>query len=411
MHFRLGRNDRILVGSTPILTMPRTAMLARTITSSSLLLAVTLLLAAPTPQLAAQGCTSGTFWKRDSLPIAPGSIPLGVSVIQGMCEGESAGVVFEVPANMPVQRITKVVAPWGERFGSGGFLAALDFEVYDGVSFSGQNVNMGQLVFSLSQQAAQTMQVSSHALNELDTSIYNIIVGAQPPVGGVRRFAICFRCDTNFHPSGSCASGWPANFFTDNSQTPALFCNPAITPQQTSIIQIAGQGWRDAALATVQGFPLCPFYFSGVWAIRCCSEDAFPASYASFAPGCANSIGTSQLINAVLPRLGQTMIVNITQMPIGLGLMITGTSNQMSTLGFLPFDLTAVGMNNCFLRTSLDLTDGLITFGTTGSWALAIPNQNNLLGTRFYQQAFVFDPPLNAFGGAMSDAAEWQIGN
>jgi hypothetical protein len=45
----------------------------------------------------------------------------------------------------------------------------------------------------------------------------------------------------------------------------------------------------------------------------------------------------------------------------------------------------------------------------SGTWA--IPNQTNLLGSQFYQQAFVFDPPLNSFGGAMSDAAEWQIGN
>lgn len=313
-------------------------MLARTIASATLLVASSL-----SSGLAAQGCSSGTFWQRDSLPAVPSSIPTGVSVIQGMCEGESAGVVFEMPANMPVQKITRVV-------------------------------------------------------------------GTQPPVGGVRRFAICFRTDINFHPSGSCATGWPANFFTDNSSF-QFVCNPAITPQQTSIIQIAGQGWRDAALATVQGIQLCPLYYSGTWAIRCCSEDAFPATYSSFGPGCPNSIGTAQLINAVLPRLGQTMIVNVTNMPMGLGLMITGTSNQTSTLGFLPADLTALGLPGCDLRVSLDLTAGIITFGTTGSWSLAIPNQTNLLGSQFYQQAFVFDPPLNSFGGAMSDAAEWQIGN
>ena len=362
------------------------------------------------PHLAAQGCSSGTFWQRDTLPSVPSTLPVGVSVIQGMCEGESAGIVFELPAGMPVQKITKVVAPWGAAFGANGFQAALDLEVYDGVSFSGQNVNMGQLVFSLTQQATQNLQVTSHALNELDTSPYNIIVGAQPPVGGVRRFAICFRCDINFHPTGSCATGWPANFFTDNSAT-QFICNPNTTPQQTSIIQIAGQGWRDAALATVSGIPLCPFYYSGVWAIRCCSEDAFPATYSSFGSGCPNSLGTPQLINATLPRLGQTMIVNVTNMPIGLGLMITGASNQTSTLGFLPYDLTAIGLPGCFLRTSLDLTDGLLAFGSTASWSLAIPNGVQLLGAEFYQQAFVFDPPLNAFGGSMSDAAVWQIGN
>ncbi|MFT4840536.1 MAG: hypothetical protein ACJAUC_004871 [Planctomycetota bacterium] len=393
------------IAERSISTMPRITMLARIFTSAALLIATSL-----SSGLPAQGCTSGTFWQRDSLPAVPSSIPTGVSVIQGLCEGESIGVVFEMPAGMPVQKITKVVAPWGAAFGASGFLAALDIEVYDGVSFSGATVNMGQRVFSLTQDANQNMQVASHGLNQFDTSGYNIIVGGQPPVAGVRRFAICFRTDTNFHPSGSCAAGWPANFFTDNSQF-QFVCNPSITPQQTSIMQIAGQGWRDAALATVQGLQLCPLFYSGVFAVRCCSEDAFPASYASFGTGCPNSIGTAQLINSVLPRLGQTMIVNVTNMPVGLGLMITGASNQTSTLGFLPADLTAFGLPGCDLRVSLDLTDGIITFGTTGSWSLAIPNQTNLLGSQFYQQAFVFDPPLNSFGGAMSDAAAWQIGN
>lgn len=371
------------------------------------------LLALPISSLTAQGCTTGTFWQRDSLPAIPTSIPTGVSVIQGMCEGESAGIVFEMPANMPVQKITKVVAPWGAAFGATGFQAALDVEVYDGVSFSGQNVNMGQLVFSLTQTANQNMQATSHGLNELDTSVYNIIVGAQPPVGGVRRFAICFRMDLNFHPTGSCATGWPANFFTDNTQAPSFpfTCNPNITPTGTSIIQISGQGWRDAALASVTGIPLCPIYYAGVWAIRCCSEDAFPATFASYGAGCATSIGTPQLLNAALPRLGTTMITNVTNMPIGLGLMITGVSNQSSSLGFLPLDLGPFGMPSCFLRTSMELTDGLLTFGTTGSWSLNIPNQVALLGSQFYQQAFVFEPGLNTFGGAMSDAAQWQIGN
>ncbi|MFY9342194.1 MAG: hypothetical protein WAT39_06885 [Planctomycetota bacterium] len=372
------------------------------------------LLGAAAPALA-QGCaTAGTFWKRDTLPVTPSGLT-AVSVIQGMCEGESAGVVFEMPASMSVQRITQVVAPWGAALGVNGFQALLDVEVYDGVSFSGANVNMGTLVFSLSQAATANMQVQSHGLNVLDTSTYNIIVGAAPPTapGPVRRFAICFRCDFNGHPTGSCAGGWPANFFTDNSQQPTFpfTCNNVITPQRTSIIEIQGQGWRDAALASVTGIQLCPIYYSGIWCIRCCSQDAFPAYYQTFGPGCPNTLGTSQLLNAALPRIGQTMIVNITNVPQQLGLMITGASNAVSTLGPLPLDLTAVGMPGCFLRTSLDLTDGLFTFGPIASWSLAIPNQGGLLGLRFYQQAFVFNTALNPFGGAMSAAAEWQIGN
>ena len=359
----------------------------------------------------AQGCASGTFWKRDTLPDVPMNLT-AVSVIQGLCEGESAGVVFEMPANMPVQRITQVVAPWGAAGGVNGFQALLDVEVYDGVSFSGQVANMGTQVFSLTGALAAEMQVASHGLNTLDTSGYNIIVGAAAATGSppVRRFAICFRVDTNLHPTGSCATGYPANFFTDNGQF-QLSCNPAITPQRTSVIEIQGQGWRDAALATVQGTQLCPFFYSGIWCIRCCSEDAFPAYYQSFGPGCPNSIGTSALVNAALPRIGTQMIVNVTNVPMQLGLMITGASNQISSLGPLPVDLTPLGVTGCNLRVSLDLLDALFTFSTVASWSLNIPNQATLLGAQFYQQAFVFDLPLNPFGGALSNGAAWQIGN
>ena len=365
--------------------------------------------------VSAQGCVgSGTFWKRDSLPVSPTGLT-GVSVIQGMCEGESAGVVFEMPANMPVQRITQVVAPWGAPLGVGGFQAALDLEVYDGVSFSGANVNMGTLVFSLSQTATSNLQVQSHALNTLDTSNYNIIVGAAPPTGtpAVRRFAICFRMDVNLHPTGSCASGWPANFFTDNSQQPQFpfTCNNVITPQRTSIIEIQGQGWRDAALATVTGIQLCPIYYSGVWCIRACSEDAFPAFYQTFGTGCASSAGVTQLINATLPRLGQTMFVIVNNMPLSFGLMATGNSNVASNLGPLPLDMSGFGITNCFLRVSPDLLTTLVGGGGSASYSLAIPNANNLLGLQLHQQPFVFDPGLNPFGGALGNAATFQIGN
>lgn len=371
-------------------------------------------LAAAAPALA-QGCAgTGTFWKRDTLPVVPSGLT-GVSVIQGMCEGESAGVVFEMPANMPVQRLTQVVAPWGAALGVNGFQAALDVEVYDGVSFSGAFVNMGTLVFSLSQAATSNMQVQSHGLNTLDTSTYNIIVGAAPPTGSppVRRFAVCFRCDLNLHPTGTCATGYPANFFTDNSQQPTFpfTCNNIITPLRTSIIEIQGQGWRDAALASVTGIQLCPIYYSGIWCIRACSEDAFPAFYTNFGPGCPSSLGVSQLIPATLPRIGQTLFVIVNNMPVNLGLMLTGTSSVVSGFGPLPLNMTPFGITNCTLRVSPDFLTTLTGGGGSASYSLAIPNLVSILGAQFWQQPFVFDPPLNPFGGALGDAAALQIGN
>ena len=264
---------------------------------SALLLAAAATLVAP---LTAQGCAAPneTFWKRDTLPDIPAGLT-GVSVIAGMCEGESAGIVFEMPAGMGPQVLTQVVAPWGAQGGINGFQAVLDLEVYDGVSFTGAAANMGTQVFSLSGIGAN-MQVTTHGLNVLDTNAFDITVGNAPPTGNppVRRFAVCFRMDINFHPTGSCATGWPANFFTDNSQF-NLFCNNVITPIGTSLIEIQGQGWRDAALAQVSGVPLCPFYFSGIWAIRCCTRDAAAAAYSTFANGCAGTLPVATLFAEV----------------------------------------------------------------------------------------------------------------
>lgn len=377
-----------------------------------LLLAVEAPVAAP---VAAQGCPGpGTFWKRDTLPVAPSGLT-GVSVIQGLCEGESAGVVFEMPATMPVQRITQVVAPWGASLGVNGFQAALDVEVYDGVSFSGANVNMGTRVFSLTTASTSNMQVQSHGLNTLDTSTYGIVVGNAPATGNppVRRFAVCFRVDLNLHPTGTCATGYPANFFTDNSQQPTFpfTCNSVITPQRTSLIEIQGQGWRDAALATVSGVSLCPIYYSGIWCIRCCSEDAFPAYYNTVANGCPSSLPPAQLLPATLPRLGQTLFVIVNNMPVSFGLMITGTSNVSSSLGPLPLNMTPFGITNCLLHASPDFLTTLLGGGGSASYSLAIPNTANVLGLQFWQQPFVFDPPLNPFGGALGNTAALQIGN
>src|SRR5688572_11964320 len=101
-------------------------------------LAIVLSVLGAAAQALAQGCATagGTFWKRDSLPDVPAGLT-SVGIVAGMCEGESAGVVFEMPASMSVQRLTRVVAPWGHYpAGTPGFQAALDIEIYDGVSFS-----------------------------------------------------------------------------------------------------------------------------------------------------------------------------------------------------------------------------------------------------------------------------------
>lgn len=364
-------------------------------------LALTLGLGLCAPAVA-QGCSGlGTFWKRDNLPIIPtGATP--VAVIPGMCEGESAGVVFEMPANMSPQRIKQVTAPWGHGLGgTNGFVAQLDVEIYDGVSFAGGIPNMGTLVWSLA-PTQSAMQVQTHGLNTLDVSQYNIIVGLAPPTGTppVRRFAVCFRCDLNLYPGGTCAGGYAANFFTDAS-TSFGACN---TPLRTSLIEMLGVGWRDAATATVSGFPICPFAYNGTWAIRCCTEDAYPASYTTIATGCPGTPGVSHLISATLPRIGTSMLVIVNNMSVSLGIMLMGFTNYVP-----PIDMTFLGMTNCPLHTSFEFTYSLLGGGGQAVHTLALPLDNSLLSLTLYQQAVSFDA-INPFGAVLSDAARLVIG-
>jgi hypothetical protein len=365
--------------------------------------------------LTAQGCPGpGTFWKRDTLPIVPSGLT-SIGVVVGMCEGESAGVVFEMPANMAPQKITQVVAPWASASATPGLTAALDLEVWDGVSYSGAFVSMGTRVFSLSQNASGSIQAVTHGLNTFDTSTYNIVVGLAPPTGSpaVRRFAITFRIDINTVPD-SCNGGTVptsfTSFFTDATSTIFGGCNATVTPQGTSVIEIEGQGWRDPALAQVGFTPLCPYYYRGIFCIRCCSEDAFPAYYTTFATGCPSSLPPAQLIPATLPRIGTTMFVIVNNMPANLGVMITGYSETNSVFGALPLSTTPFGITNCTLYVSTDALTTLTGGGGAATFSLTIPPVLGLLGAQLFQQPAVVSPGLNPLEVALGNAAEFQIG-
>lgn len=351
---------------------------------------------------AAQNCPGpGTFWKRDNLPQVPG---LSIfAVVPGVCEGESAGVVFEMPANMAPQKLTQVTAPWGEgNAGVAGFQAQLDVEVYDGVSFTGGIPNMGTQVFSLG-ALGQGMNVATNGLNSLDVSSYDIVVGLAPATGTppVRRFAICFRVDLNLGP-GTCAAGYTSNFFTD---TTALG-GPCTTPQRTALIEMQGQGWRDASLAQFTGLPLaiCPIAYNGTWAIRACSVDAFPASFTTIAAGCPGTIGVSHLIPATPPRIGTSMLVIVNNMTLNLGIMLMGFTNFAP-----PIDMGFLGMPTCPLHTSFEFTYSLAGGGGQAVHTLALPLDNSLLGLTLYDQALSLDP-INSFGAVLSDAGRLVIG-
>lgn len=350
-----------------------------------------LILGALAATLSAQACpsVSDTFWKRDTLPAIPGGTPLSFSVIQGLCEGEAAAVVFNLPAGMPPQKLTQVVAPFGAAGGASGFVAQLNVEIYDGVSFTGQLPNMGTQVFNLGNATGSAMQVTSTGLNTLDVSTYNITVGNNPTH---RRFAIAFRLD--FNPNGNCNAGYPANLFTDNTVSSGLFCNPNITPAQTTLLDIAGQGWRDGAYATVMGFPLCPLYYAGIWAIRGCSTNAAPPNPLQITALSANPVQTPGTLVLQFAAPGFNGFPYVAALSFGTtgGLFVPGSAQIPLTpdpLFFWSLDPAQSGM-------MLFNFQGIVGASGTGTALLNIPLP---IGAHTLKAAFVgISPPPNPWG-------------
>lgn len=216
------------------------------------------------PVASAQVCPNATdtFWQNDTLPQVPtGSLP--TAVIRGLCEGEAGAQVFTIPSNMGPQKINKVAAGFGHVLGSPGFNATANIEIYDGLTWNGSIPVLGAKVFDFNADAASSVQLLSHAINEVDLSAFNIVVGNTPS----KRFVIAFRI--NINPNGSCAAGYSANLLTDYNGGGGCTTTP-----QTSLIDISGLGWRDGAVAQIGGIFLCPLFFNGNWLIRTCTEDS-----------------------------------------------------------------------------------------------------------------------------------------
>lgn len=138
---------------------------------------------------------------------------------------------------------------------------------------------------------------------------------------------------------------------------------------------------------------------------------ASDAGYGLFGLGCAGTNGVPTNFATALPRLGQTMTVQMDNLPIGAAFYAIGFSRTLSLLGPLPLDLAPFGAPNCSLRVNPDVMVLAINpTGTTALQNLAIPNNLGLLGMRFYAQAASLDTPANTLGLVMSDAAAGVIG-
>ncbi len=335
----------------------------------------------------AQDCQGATLFKNDVLPAVP-SGQTTFSVIPGLCEGEAAGAVLDLPGSGAPQRLTSVGVGFGAASGASGASAVVNLEVYDGVSFSGAVANLGPKVFDYANDVGGNLQLISSSVNEIDLSAYNVVVGNS----GDTDFVVVVRILLN--PNGSCATGYQTNLFTDNSQPPGFTCNPAITLPGRNLIDIEGQGWRDASKATITGIPLCPFFFSGNWVLRACGEDAEPqnplqtiVNTPTVVPGGAASLTFSAPGFEGMPYLAAASGGTSPGIPL-----FSGTPGQVGIVPLNPDGIFMVSLNNSAVFVNFQ---GAIAGSGTSPGLIIVPNDPGLIGLDIYV-AFLVIPPAPA---------------
>lgn len=135
-----------------------------------------------------------------------------------------------------------------------------------------------------------------------------------------------------------------------------------------------------------------------------------PATFTTFCTGCANC-GVFPTIGYTggLPTVGNPAfkITEAGACPSVPTFLILGMSNTAFGGGALPFNLGFLGFPACNLCVSPDAIVGAVTDGLgTASVPLPIPDDEYLIGVKFYAQWIDFGPPLIG----MSDAAQIVIG-
>lgn len=126
-----------------------------------------------------------------------------------------------------------------------------------------------------------------------------------------------------------------------------------------------------------------------------------------------NSTAVPVLSSAETPQIGNQFPVTVSQArPNSAALLLFGVSNRTWGSLSLPFDLGVIGAPGCPVLASGELALSVATrTDGRGTITLDIPNNIYMLGGRFYNQYLVVDPPANALGLAVSNAAVGVVGN
>jgi len=136
---------------------------------------------------------------------------------------------------------------------------------------------------------------------------------------------------------------------------------------------------------------------------RPCVRKLITASYTYSGTGCSGSRGVPQLQASGRPVIGTWLVIGITGAGPGLpAAMNLGVSNTTWNGNSLPYDLGPLGAPGCFIRASGEYIQPLVTDASGNcSVGYPVPNTISVVGTRFYNQGFVYEP-VNSLGVAVT---------
>jgi hypothetical protein len=136
------------------------------------------------------------------------------------------------------------------------------------------------------------------------------------------------------------------------------------------------------------------------------------ARFSPYGLGCPGALGVPQFAAqpGSRPVVGQTLLTDLSNLPLGIGLVGVGLSDTTSGGLPLPLDLTAIGMTGCSLLADPLVTQVATGAGTTANWAFAIPNQPSLIGFLVYAQGFSLDLGANPFGFTATNGGRMKLG-
>ena len=135
------------------------------------------------------------------------------------------------------------------------------------------------------------------------------------------------------------------------------------------------------------------------------------ASFSTFGTGCpVGPNGQAMTIQANPPVIGQVFTVSFQNRPNPFVNVIMGVSREIGLgvvgLPSLPWDLTQVGMNGCYLLVSADLASAFVT----DDWVIQIPNFADLAGLPLNIQGLSEAPGATPLGLITSNAGAGIVG-